>query len=703
MREFRPLVPVITLLLLSPLLLSSQTGSAGDARPVPSDIARAELLRVGDEVFSVQDVAHAYGRTPGADSLTFYSLDEDSARGFIELYAAFRLRVHEAIDRGMHLRSEFVEEMRRNRDQVALGIGAFGSITGEGYLFQREVVDPGVEEIWRRRDKEHRVAVIFTAMDPANPADTARAYDRSVSMLRAIHAGTAEFARMAADSTDDPSTKARGGDLGWITGGMLPRPMEDAIIETPPGELYPGVIRLAGGYAVLKVLDRDVRKRIRIAHIVFEATATLAGKTDTSTPRQRAEEALARIRSGERFADVAREMSDERTSAEHGGDLLAYYTRSLGFESRPGKLPPAFEDAVYALEEGEISGIVEDPTVGYRIVKRLEDRLPDLEEEQKALRDIYKRYFFEADRNAYIAEVLDRQGYAINRATLEILLRSIDTTRSSADETWDGRIDDDLRKRQLFSLGERTWSVADWIDTVETNPRYRGLPLSRQGVMTSLENIIEYQAFSREADGIETRYPDFGRLLADYGDGALSFELEQMEIYDKVRPDETGAEAYFKANRDRYMSAPELRLTEVFVYTERDANAIYEEATSGRDLAEIAEKRTERMGYRQKRGAWPMSGPKHSELVKTVLKMHPDPKAGTIVEPFNSGGGFSVIRIEEVQDPRQLSWEEARPEVMGDYNDYREAELRSQLLDRLESKFGVEIDEKNLRRALSVM
>ncbi len=689
------------LLLSIPATMYGQSGTTSNTTTIPASIAESELLRVDEEVFTVGDIARAFARTPGTDSLSFYRLDADSARDFIELYAGFRLKVLEAVDRGLHRRDEFKAEMRRNRDNVALGIGAFGAITGEGYLFQRKVVDAGVEAIWQRRDSEHRVAVIFSSMNPSVPQDTARALKRSIDMLRRIEKGE-KFALIAADSTDDPTTKNKGGDLGWVTGGMLPRPMEAAIIETAPGEVYPGIVRLPSGFAVVKVLDRERRTRVRIGHIVFEIRRVLESGNEEEEARGRAEAALSRIKGGESFADVARELSDDRTTAEHGGDLLAYYTRSLGFESRPGKLPPAFEDAVFALEQGEVSGVIADPTVGFRIVKRLEDRLPNFEEEEDALRNIYKRYFFEIDRKAYIASVLEKRGFVINKATLAILLRSIDTTRSASDKAWADGVDASLRKREAFRLGSETWSVADWIDTVETNPRYRGLPLSRQGVATSFENIIEYRAFSQEAEELERDYVEFARLVRDFRDGPLSFELEQTEIYNKVSFDEEAAKAFFAENRDRYKNRPELRLTEVFVYTEREANEVYVEADAGADLGDIAAARTERMGYRQTRGEWPMNGPKHSVLVKTILDKVSDPKAGTIVPPFNSGGGFSVIRIDEVKEPTPQTYQEARAAVLGDYNDYRERTLRATLLDELRDKFPVRIDTKNLDRALSV-
>ncbi len=696
-------VALFTLLATTPLL-RAQTGSAGGTIPIPSRVADAELLKVENETFSVRDIARAYGKTPGKDSLSFYALDEDSAMAFVNLYADFRLKVHEGRARGLDTREEFVREMANNRNNVALGIGALGSISGDGYLFQREVVDRGINDIWKRRTHEYKVAVIFSAMNPDNPADTMRALKRSIDMLKAINNG-ADFGRIASDSTNDQQSRLKKGVLGWVTGGMLPRDMEDAIVETEPGNVYPGVVRLPAGFALIQVLDRDDRRRVRIAHIAFEVTRTLDGGNTADEARKRAEEALSRLNKGESFESVAREMSDDRTSAEHGGDLLAWYTRSLGFESRPGKLPPEFEDALFALEPGEYSGIIEDPSLGLRIVKMLQSEEITFEEEEDALRMIYRRNFFDRDRQSFIESVMSERRFSIDPASLEGLLRSIDTTRSAADENWGAGVPESTRSRTLFRLGGlgMEWSVNDWMEEINSNPRFRGLPLSRRSVTTSIRSIAEFPALADEASDLEERYPDFQRLMNDFRDGALIFTMEQDEVYSKVRYEEEAGRKYYEKNRKNYLSPIEVQVSEIFSFTEQAARKVYTRITErGLDLREIAAVETERTGFRQKKGLWGMMSAKDSELVRSLLENEESPEVGKVYGPYKMGQGWSVIRVEAINEPRQLDYTEARAEVMGDYNDWKERELRRTFLDSLRKKFRVEVKKDALENALEL-
>ncbi|XOB94091.1 SurA N-terminal domain-containing protein [Pseudomonadota bacterium 24LQ007] len=105
--------------------------------------------------------------------------------------------------------------------------------------------------------------------------------------------------------------------------------------------------------------EEYAREERRAAHILVEAGDE--GQATLATIQQRLEE-------GESFAVLAEEYSVDTVSAQEGGDL--------GFAGR-GVYDEAFEDALFGLEEGEVSGPVET-SFGLHLIKLEEVRRSDV-------------------------------------------------------------------------------------------------------------------------------------------------------------------------------------------------------------------------------------------------------------------------------------------------------------------------------------
>jgi len=98
-------------------------------------------------------------------------------------------------------------------------------------------------------------------------------------------------------------------------------------------------------------------EKIHSRHILFVVDPE-ATDTEREAARERAETARQRALAGEDFATLASELS-EGPNAANGGDL--------GFTAR-GQMVEGFDDAVWALEPGEISDVVES-RLGYHVIK----------------------------------------------------------------------------------------------------------------------------------------------------------------------------------------------------------------------------------------------------------------------------------------------------------------------------------------------
>ena len=103
-------------------------------------------------------------------------------------------------------------------------------------------------------------------------------------------------------------------------------------------------------------------EQVRASHILLKTE----GKDDAAV-KAKAEEVLKQAKSGADFAELAKKYSEDDSNAKQGGDL-DYFAR--------GRMVPEFDQAVFAMEPGQISDLVKTQ-YGYHIIK-LVDKKPSV-------------------------------------------------------------------------------------------------------------------------------------------------------------------------------------------------------------------------------------------------------------------------------------------------------------------------------------
>jgi peptidyl-prolyl cis-trans isomerase C len=98
---------------------------------------------------------------------------------------------------------------------------------------------------------------ILIRVDPkATAAAKQDARQKAETLLKRIQAGE-DFAKLAAENSDDPGSKVRGGDLGFVAKGQAPPPFEAATFAlTKPNQLSP-VVETPAGYHIIQFVERQ--------------------------------------------------------------------------------------------------------------------------------------------------------------------------------------------------------------------------------------------------------------------------------------------------------------------------------------------------------------------------------------------------------------------------------------------------------------
>ena len=153
------------------------------------------------------------------------------------------------------------------------------------------------------------------------------------------------------------------GEIGDVGTPLIRRRAQESLLDALEQEVS---LQLAGMDAEA-LADRyrdDPEYELTVRHLVL-LVEPWNSEEEEAEARERAEEALARIRTGEDFAAVAGEVSEEPGAAERGGILNP---------GRRGSWVEDFWDAASALDVGEVSPVVRSE-YGFHVLK-LEDRTP---------------------------------------------------------------------------------------------------------------------------------------------------------------------------------------------------------------------------------------------------------------------------------------------------------------------------------------
>ncbi len=140
-------------------------------------------------------------------------------------------------------------------------------------------------------------------------------------------------------------------------------------------------------------------ENVRASHILIKVDQN-ADEAQKAEARKKIEEIEKKLKKGENFADVAKELS-ECPSASKGGDL-GYFTR--------GRMVKPFEDAAFALKPGEISSIVETQ-FGYHLIKSIEKKAETTapyEDTKKNVEAILKREKLNNDATLFIDKLKEK-------------------------------------------------------------------------------------------------------------------------------------------------------------------------------------------------------------------------------------------------------------------------------------------------------
>ncbi|MCS7013689.1 MAG: peptidylprolyl isomerase [Chloroherpetonaceae bacterium] len=651
------------------------------------------------------------------DSLTSY-------REFLDRLIDFKLKVKDAIDKGLENDPEVQNELRQYRNQLA-----------QPYLTERELYENAIKDLYEKRKYEIDAShiLVFVAPD-ASPADTERAFRKIEEALAELKRGV-PFDSVAYKYSEDPTAKQNYGRLGYFTGGVMVHQFEDGVYATKVGEIN-GPFRTRFGYHIVKVWDKRPRTPdIRVAHILIGFGN--GSPEDTLKAFEKISALLDSLNQGADFAELARRHSEDLGTAAQGGDLGFF---GLGRTVKP------FEEAAFALKNiGDVSPIVRTQ-FGYHLIKLLgRKKIASLEEEREELKAMLRRNpeKINAETNKLTERLKKLYGYQENPRAIALFLTKLDTTEEGYAKLETLSLGE-LKDTLCFAFAGRRYTLDSLLAYLRLFAERR--KLTERDLVSFRNSYAQRELIDYETSQLEVRYPEFAKLMRDYKDGILLFTVSERTVWQKSTANDSIARAYYEAYKDDFQFGERVKVSQIvssnrelidklraeLVEKNRTLDIITPDSVKKAQEAMRAALKALKRGktyiaqrdsiLQRLRALKPDTEPRSfDELAKRYSEQYDSTRraelgtfqrgenmladivfgneVGSISAPIQYEEKHYLLRVDGREAPRRKTFEEALPEIYSRYQDDTNRRLEAEWVHGLRAKSEIQIFEERLKQA----
>jgi peptidyl-prolyl cis-trans isomerase D len=227
-------------------------------------------------------------------------------------------------------------------------------------------------------EEAHARHILVSVPAGATSAEKDAAHKKALDILKQAKSG-ADFAKLAARYSDDPSNKFSGGDLGSFSRGQMVKPFEDAVFKMKPGEIT--LVETSFGFHVVKLESLTPAHVDTLSEAKPKISETIRSEEGARLARNAVNEDLAAALAGTSLDDLAK---------KRGLDVVetAEFARNEPIKGVADPTPVI--DAAFKADIGQVRGV---PSGGapylIKLVARDPSHVPPLTQISDKVRDAF--------------------------------------------------------------------------------------------------------------------------------------------------------------------------------------------------------------------------------------------------------------------------------------------------------------------------
>ncbi|WP_298395857.1 peptidylprolyl isomerase [Flavobacterium sp.] len=580
---------------------------------------------------------------------------------YLDLYIGYKLKVNKANKLGLQDNPQYLAELKTYRAQLSKNYTTDSKVT-------KELVDEGYQRLQKEVNASH---ILILVDENASPEDTLAAYNKTLAIKQRLVKGE-DFGTVAAEVSQDPSAKENKGNLGYFTSFRMVYAFENGAYNTPLGTVS-NPIRTRFGYHLIKVNDvRANRGEVAVAHIMI---LKQKDNVEVTTAKTTIDDIYKKLQQGEKFEELAKQFSEDKSSASKGGILNRFGSGQLSSEE--------FENQAFLLtKENPVSAPFETQ-FGWHITKLIE-RFPiksyedsKVELENKIAKD---------DRSRLITNSLTeklRKKYPVKRdAKLYASLVKL-VTNDFYEAKWSLPADAKKYTGTLFSVGTRNLTGTTFLDYIYSQQK-SGIAIKPIDKLVEkiFQNFADEQRNQFNTENLENEFPEFASIMEEYRDGLLLFDLMDKEIWQRSKTDSVGLKSFYETQKGKYLWKTRAS-TEI--YSSKDKETMVKVLAllkKGKTPKDIKDKfnTPEVLNVMLYEGTYEEGDSALPQGTKMELGLS---------EITNKGEYFFITKVNKVLPAGSKSLEECKGKLVNDYQQY----LEQNWVDELKKEFTVKINK----------
>lgn len=626
------------------------------------------LLEIEDEKITVDEFMRVYKKNNQQEN----SMDKKSIEDYLDLFINFRLKVKQAEDMHLDTMKDFREELEGYRKQLA-----------RPYLIDKEVQEKMMREAYERMKYDVRASHVLLRLSPdASPEDTAKAYQKAMKIKQRIQNGE-PIEKVAVEESEDRSARKsqRGrrtipgnkGDLGYFTVFDMVYPFENAVYNLKKGEVSDPV-RTRYGYHVIQLKDKiPAVGKAKVAHIMIPEN-----KMDSAAAHQKLDSVKQEIEKGNlSFEEAVKKFSGDTRTKNKGGVLPEFTSNNM---------VPSFIKEVSKLDQ---KGDISDPVktmYGTHLIKLIYKKEPGSykEESSQIKSKIKKSERGDKAEKISAANIRKEYGYNISQKVKENVLAHVDSSILTGD--WEVNMEN-IPQTTLFKIDDKKYPATDFAKYLIKNQKQNGKGDPQLYAKDVFQKYIDERTMEYKNSMLEKEHPKFRRLMKEYRDGILLFNLMTEKVWSKAMKDTAGLKEYFEKNKEEYMWGERLHAT-IFKSPGKDAAEMARELVKQNIPAKTVADSVNAVDEYQLSVDTKRFSKGENDIINE-LKWEQG-----ITDIMETNNKFVFINKLEKLDPEPKKLKEVRGLVIADYQNY----LEQQWIEELRSKYDFKVNKKVLSK-----